>query len=121
MLKITSQIKLGNVYICNYQNDEYSYDEIIDRITESDAVINRVFVSSDDSYLNMTVSYDTFLEGKDYIREHTSEQGETSVRLLGEYQQANISITIDPMGMEKIQYTSDNVNVSLKDILGINV
>ena len=77
-----------------------------------------MIVSSKDSFLNMKVSYKTFLEGKDYIFETTSEKGETRVRMLGEFHKAGISITIDPMGMEKIQYTTDCVDVSLEDILG---
>ena len=40
MLDIIGQIKLGDTYICIYQNDEYSYDDFIMGIMESDAVIN---------------------------------------------------------------------------------
>ncbi len=118
MLEITGQIKLGNVYMCSYRNDEYSYDDLIERIKASDAVIKQATVSSDDPRLNMIVAYKTFLEGKDFIYETTLEQGETSIRLLGEFRKANITITIDPKGMEKLQYTSDRVDVSLKDVLG---
>ncbi len=117
MLDIIGQIKIGTVYICTYQNDEYSYDDLIKRITESDAVINRVTVSSEDPRLNMIIAYKTFLEGKDYIYAATSEQGETSIRMLGNFHKANITITIDPKGMEKIQYSTDCVDVSLKDVL----
>ena len=87
-------------------------------IMESDAVIKRVIVSSDDSLLNMIVSYETFLEGKDYVFETTSEPGETNVRMLGEFHKASISITIDPKRMEKNQYSTNCVDVSLEDILG---
>ena len=118
MLDIIGQIKLGDTYVCTYQNDEYSYDDFIKRITESDAVIKRVTVGSDDPLLKMSVSFKTFLEGKDYIFETTSEQGETSIRMLGDFHKAGISITIDPKGMEQIRYTTNCVDVSLKDILG---
>ena len=120
MLDIISQTKLGNTYICTYQNDEYSYDRIIERIAESDAVIKRVVVSSDDPYLKATISYNDFLRNKDYFFDCTSEPGEASIRLVGEFRKANITIAIDPMDMENIGYTTDSVDVSLKDILGRN-
>ena len=118
MLKINSQIKLGKVYNCNYDNDEYSFDDIINLITDSRTVVNRVTVSNPDNpQLNMIVSFQTFLEGKDFITESTLEPGETSVRLLGTCEQANITITMDPLDMSNIIYTSDNVNYGLGDCL----
>ena len=118
MLDISSQIKLGNVYNCNYVNDEYSFDDIINLISESKTVIKRVTVSNDDKpQLNMMVSFQTFLEGKDFIVESTLGPGETSVRLLGNYDTANITITMDPLDISRMIYTTDNVNVSLEDCI----
>ena len=119
-LKITAQIKLGNVYQCQYSAEGYAYKELISLLSASRAVFQRVTTSSRSfSEGNAILSFKTFLEGADFFSELADEPGEVSIRLLGNYEKANITVAMDPADLSTLLYSSDDITVSLKDVLGV--
>jgi len=118
MLEIKNGFKAGEVFTINYSNDEYSFDDIINLISESNTTVESVTViGKENPQLNTTTTFDKFLEMKDFILDSTISPGDTVVRLTGKLQEAKISVSMDPLSIEKILFTSNNNQIGLDDVL----